>query len=123
MSSNNQDKIAGRKKALKEFLIGVAVAIVGGIATAVSYNSAKPGGSYTVYTGLIALGIVYAAIGLWRLAFPLGLRGNKKSGSNHASASEKAENNKSNKSNKSKKPSSSDSSDESDEDIIKDTEK
>ncbi len=76
--SNNKDKVAGRKKALKEFLIGAAVAAVGGIATAVSYNSAKPGGSYTVYTGLIALGIVYAVIGLWGLIFPLGLRGNKK---------------------------------------------
>lgn len=76
--SNNKDKVAGRKKALKEFLIGAAVAAVGGIATAVSYNSAKPGGSYTVYTGLIALGVVYAVIGLWGLIFPLGLRGNKK---------------------------------------------
>lgn len=74
--SNN--KVAGRKKALKEFLIGAAVAAAGGIATAVSYNSARPGGSYTVYTGLIALGIVYAIKGLWGIIFPLGLRGDKK---------------------------------------------
>ena len=76
--SNNSNKAAGRKKALKEFLIGAAIAAAGGIATAVSYNSARPGGTYTVYTGLIALGVVYAVIGLWGLIFPLGIRGDKK---------------------------------------------
>lgn len=75
---SNSNKTAGRKKALKEFLIGAAVAAVGGIATAVSYNSARPGGTYTVYTGLIALGAVYAVIGLWGIIFPLGIRGDKK---------------------------------------------
>lgn len=76
--SNSKDKTTARKKALKEFLIGAGVAAAGGIATAVSYNSARPGGTYTVYTGIIALGAVYAVIGLWGLIFPLGIRGNKK---------------------------------------------
>ncbi len=76
--SDNKDKVAGRKKALKEFLIGAAIAAAGGIATSISYNSARPGGTYTVYTGIIALGVVYAVIGLWHLAFPLGLRGKNK---------------------------------------------
>ena len=78
---SNNSKAAGRKKALKEFLIGVAVAAAGGIATAASYNAAassRTGGTYTVYTGLIALGVVYAVKGLWGIVFPLGLRGDKK---------------------------------------------
>jgi len=64
------DKSSVRKRGIKELIAGVAIAAVGGVATAVSYNTARPGETYTVYTGIIALGIVYAAIGLWHVAFP-----------------------------------------------------
>ena len=66
----SNDKTAARKRAIKEFAIGAAVAAAGGIATYVSYSSARPGGTYTVYTGFIALGVVYAIKGLIGLVFP-----------------------------------------------------
>lgn len=69
MASNN-DKTEARKKALKEFLIGAGVAAAGGIITFISYSTAKPGERYTIFTGVIALGIVYAVHGLFRMVFP-----------------------------------------------------
>ncbi len=53
-----------------EFAAGAGLAAIGGIATMASYNAARAGESYTVYTGVIALGIVYAVVGLWHVAFP-----------------------------------------------------
>lgn len=70
MSKQITDKASARKRGIKELLAGVALAAVGGIATAASYNSARPGETYTVYTGVIALGVVYACIGLWHVASP-----------------------------------------------------
>ncbi len=70
--SNNQ--AAARKKALKELLIGGAVAIVGVVASVASYNMAKVGETYTVYTGVIVVGAVYALKGLFGLAFPSGFK-------------------------------------------------
>lgn len=77
--SNQKDKAAARKQAVKELLIGIGAASLGGFLTWVSYNSARPGGRYTIYTGIIVLGGLYAVHGLWRLIFPLGIRGNKNS--------------------------------------------
>ena len=77
--TNNNDKAEGRKKALKEFLIGAGVAAAGGIITYISYSTAKPGERYTIFTGVIALGVVYAVHGLYRMAFPLGLKKSDKS--------------------------------------------
>lgn len=85
--ANNNDKAEGRKKALKEFLIGAGVAAVGGIITFISYSTAKPGERYTIFTGIIALGMVYAVHGLYRMAFPLGLKKSNKS--TEAAAEEK----------------------------------
>lgn len=70
MSNTAKDQINKRKRGIKEFLIGAAVAAAGGLATLASYNAAKPGETYTVYTGFIALGIVYAVIGAFHIAFP-----------------------------------------------------
>ncbi len=72
------DKASVRKRGIKEILGGVAIAAVGGIISAISYNSAKPGESYTVYTGIIALGVVYAFKGLYDVAFPAGFGKAKK---------------------------------------------
>lgn len=72
------DKNVARKRALKEFAIGAAVAAVGGIISVISYNTAASnprGGTYTVYYGLIVVGAVYAIKGLYGLIFPLGLKG------------------------------------------------
>lgn len=76
---SNNAKSEGRKKALKEFLVGAGVAAAGGIITAISYSTAKPGERYTIYTGIIVLGLVYAVHGLYKMAFPLGLKKSKKS--------------------------------------------
>ena len=67
------DKTSVRKRGIKEILAGVAIAAVGGIVSAISYNTAKPGESYTVYTGIIALGVVYAFKGIYDVVFPAGL--------------------------------------------------
>ena len=72
------DKASIRKRGTKEILAGVAIAAVGGIVSAISYNTAKAGESYTVYTGVIALGIVYAFKGVYDVAFPAGLGKSKK---------------------------------------------
>lgn len=77
MSNVSKYKKDARKKALKELLIGLAVAAVGGFVSWASYSSAKPGGSYTVYTGIIVLGIFYAGKGIWDLIFPFGIKGDK----------------------------------------------
>ncbi len=70
MNKQLTDKASVRKRSIKELIIGAAVAAAGGLATFASYNSARPGGSYTVYTGIIALGIVYAVKGLIGVIMP-----------------------------------------------------
>lgn len=62
------DKASVRKRGVIELLIGIAIAAAGGIF--ISYNTARPGERYTVYTGIIAIGIVYAFKGLFDIAFP-----------------------------------------------------
>ncbi len=84
----SDNKTNNRKKALKEFLIGAGFAALGGIATFASYNSARPGGTYTVYTGIIVLGAVYAIKGLFGLIFPNAFK--KKSAGNNPKASAEA---------------------------------
>lgn len=59
-----------RKRGLRNLGIGAAIAIAGLILTAISYNNAKPGERYTVYTGIIAIGVVDALIGLYYLINP-----------------------------------------------------
>lgn len=70
MSKKVTTKASARKRGLIEFAAGAGLAAIGGIATMASYNAARAGETYTVYTGVIALGVVYAAIGLWHVAFP-----------------------------------------------------
>ena len=74
MSKKVQDKASVRKRGIKELLIGVAIAAVGGLASYASYSSARAGETYTVYTGVIAIGIVYALKGAFDLAFPTGFK-------------------------------------------------
>lgn len=61
-----------KKKALKEVYVGGAVGIglvvVGIVATIVSYNSAEPGGTYTIWWGPPILGVILALKALWNLA-------------------------------------------------------
>lgn len=84
----NNDKATARKKAVKEFAIGLAAAALGAGISFASYSSAKPGGTYTVYTGVIVLGVVYACKGLFGLVFPMGL---KKSKEEQPAVAEKAD--------------------------------
>ncbi len=64
------DKKDGRKKGIINLCLGAGIAALGGILTAASYNNARPGETYTVYTGLIAIGLVDAVIGLYYLINP-----------------------------------------------------
>lgn len=60
----------GRKKGFTNLGIGAAIAIIGALISFASYNNAKPGESYTVYTGLIVVGIVDALCGLYYIINP-----------------------------------------------------
>lgn len=44
---------------------GLVMAIAGGVLTAISYNSASNGGTYIVFTGLIAVGIINFCRAIW----------------------------------------------------------
>lgn len=61
---------AGRKKGIINLCIGAGIAIVGGLISLASYNNARPGETYTVYTGVIAVGIIDAICGLYYLINP-----------------------------------------------------
>lgn len=61
---------AGRKKGLVNLGIGLAIAAVGGLISLASYHNAKPGETYTVYTGIIVVGIIDAICGLYYLINP-----------------------------------------------------
>lgn len=91
MSKEVNDKASVRKRGIKELLGGIGIGAAGGIATLVSYNSARPGGSYTVYTGIIAIGVVYAFKGLYDLIFPSGLGKKKTTSGQPVTTSETAE--------------------------------
>ena len=69
MSKTDKD---ARKRGIKELIGGVVVAAAGGVASFASYNMAKAGETYTVYTGIIVLGIAYAIKGVIDIAFPKG---------------------------------------------------
>lgn len=60
----------GRKKGLINLGIGLAIAAVGALISFISYNNAKPGETYTVYTGIIVIGIIDAICGLYYLVNP-----------------------------------------------------
>ena len=50
--------------------MGPGIAALGGILSFVSYNNAKPGESYTIYTGIIVIGIIDAICGIYYLIRP-----------------------------------------------------
>jgi len=71
VATDNSNKIkAARKSGFINLGLGLAIAAVGGILSLVSYNNAKPGEKYTIYTGIIAIGVVDAGIGLWYIINP-----------------------------------------------------
>ncbi len=75
--NKTNDKSSARKRALKELLLGAAVAIAGAVMTYASYEGARAGESYTIYTGLIVVGAIYALKGLYGVILPFGLKGLK----------------------------------------------
>lgn len=93
--SNALTKEGLRKRATKEFIIGLVVAVAAGAISYASYDAAASsatGGTYTVYTGAIALGVVYAIKGGFTLLFPSTvLKWSKKSQSSQAKTEAKAE--------------------------------
>lgn len=90
-NSKDNSEASVRKRGIKELLSGAGIAIVGGVATYLSYSTARPGGSYTVYTGIIAIGVIYAFKGLYDIAFPAGLGKKKNTSDNPITTAEKAE--------------------------------
>lgn len=87
----SKSKAAVRKRGLAEIIGGAALAAIGGIASMVSYNNAKAGQTYTVYTGIIALGVVYAIKGIYDVAFPAGFGKKDIDTDNTPKVAEKAE--------------------------------
>lgn len=61
---------AGRKKGIVNLAIGAGIAILGGLMSYASYSNARPGEKYTIYTGLIVIGVVDAVCGLYYLINP-----------------------------------------------------
>jgi len=53
-----------RSKGLRTMLIGVATAALGTVVTLASYQSARSGGTFLIFTGLIVFGVVYFIVGL-----------------------------------------------------------
>jgi hypothetical protein len=51
-------------KGVRKMLIGIACLVGGGLITAASYASAEPGGTFSIFYGLIIYGIVYTIWGL-----------------------------------------------------------
>lgn len=92
--SNAITKESLRKRATKEFIIGLVVAVIAGAISYASYDAAASsatGGTYTVYTGAIALGVVYAIKGGFTLLFPSTvLKWSKKSNKNQIKAEAEA---------------------------------
>lgn len=78
MSKDVKSKADMRKRGIKELIGGAVIAAVGGLASMASYNMAKNGETYTVYTGIIALGAVYAIYGIIHIVFPAGFGKAKK---------------------------------------------
>lgn len=76
--SKDINKAKIRKNGIIMLAIGVAVAAIAGIASYVSYDTAAPGETYTIYTGPIVLGAFCAIKGLIDLAFPNVFNKNKK---------------------------------------------
>lgn len=72
MSKELTDKASVRKRGIKELIGGIVVAAIGGIVSFMSYSTAKVGERYHIYTGVIALGVVYAIKGLIDIAVPAG---------------------------------------------------
>ncbi len=61
---------SARKKGLTNLGIGIAIAVVGIIISFISYQTAKAGERYTIYTGIIAIGVIDALCGLYYLINP-----------------------------------------------------
>ncbi len=92
MSKGLIDQASVRKRGIKELIGGIIAAAVGALVSWGSYSTAKPGQTYTVYTGIIALGVGYAIVGVIDIAFPqLRLKNSKgKKANNIANESETA---------------------------------
>lgn len=54
------------KGAAKAFAYGIALLVLGGIITGVSYSETDPGGTYTMTTGLFVIGGAYCCVGVYR---------------------------------------------------------
>ena len=61
---------AGRKKGILNLALGAAIALVGAGMSYASYSNARPGERYTIYTGLIVIGVIDAICGLYYLINP-----------------------------------------------------
>lgn len=61
---------AARKRGFINLGVGIGIALAGGLFSFLSYQMAQPGERYTVYTGLIVIGIIDAICGLFYLINP-----------------------------------------------------
>ncbi len=69
-SKKSVDTKTVRKQSLISCGGGVLLLAIGAGASMISYDSAKPGGTYTVYTGAIVLGVWFILRGLFGLIYP-----------------------------------------------------
>ncbi len=69
VSEPSNQRNTARSYGLIQFLVGLGMVAVGGLITLFSYNSARPGGNYTVMFGLIGFGIFSIFVGLVRAIY------------------------------------------------------
>lgn len=61
------DKAAARSGGVSSILVGLAMAIIGGALTILSYSTTRAGGKYFVFTGLIIYGVLSVLAGIVQL--------------------------------------------------------
>ena len=54
-------------KSVSMMVYGVLAAVIGLVITGISYSMAPDGGSYTIFTGLIVVGIIYFVMGFFKM--------------------------------------------------------
>ena len=69
-AQNVADLQAARKKGLANLGIGIAIAAAGALLSYFSYQTSRPGEKYTVFTGLIVVGIIDALCGIYYIIRP-----------------------------------------------------
>jgi hypothetical protein len=62
-----QNTTRKNNKGASMMVYGLLAAVIGLVITGISYSMAPDGGTYTVFTGLIVVGIIYFVMGFFKM--------------------------------------------------------